>query len=100
MKRYHRTVQRQFLCFGEAKVAGYLVVVRVVVTGREGIFVWSERERERNTHTHTHRGARILVWGRGAFVSEKEILFLSCGRNRRLQGFELFVLLLWSGMRA
>ncbi len=81
-----------------AKVAGFLVVVGVVVTGRRGILVWSQRERE--THAHSERGARILVRGRGAFVSEKEILFLSCGRNRRLQVFELFVVLLWSGMRA
>ncbi len=53
MKRYHRAVQQQFLCFVGAKVAGCLVVVGVVVTGRRGIFVWSERERERNTRTHT-----------------------------------------------
>lgn len=91
-------MQQQFLCFVGAKVAGFLVVVRVVVTGRRGILVWSEREREK--HAQRERGARILIWGRGAFVREKEILFLSCGRNRRLQGFELFVLLLWSGMRA
>lgn len=97
MKRYHRAAQRQFLYFVGAKVAGFLVVVRVVVTEEEA-FWFGLRERE--THARTHRGARILVWGRGAFVSEKEILFLSCGRNRRLQGFELFVLFLWSGMRA
>jgi hypothetical protein len=64
VKRYYRAVQQQFLYFVGAKVAGFLVVVRVVVTEEEA-FWFGLRERERETHARTHRGARILVWKGG-----------------------------------
>ncbi len=64
MKKYHRAVQQQFLCFVGAKVAGFLVVVRVVVTGRRGILVWSERERE--TRTERERSTDFDL-GKGGF---------------------------------